>query len=70
MELFEMAFVGSPKGLMEYIGKAICEYCHGTGLMKVSVHFHGYNLAPDGMYEYEDRVCLCKLPEPDYCDDL
>lgn len=29
--MLEMSFIGSPSGLMSYIGQEICEYCFGTG---------------------------------------
>lgn len=63
MEVFEMSYSGSPRGLMNYIGEAICEHCHGEGV----VTSMGFVYAGEPhMAPIEERVCECQLSEPDY----
>lgn len=58
--MIELSYEGSPKGLMEYIGNEICEFCHGEGV--VTTMGYVYNNEPH-MAPIEEQVCICKRRE-------
>lgn len=63
--MINLSFEGTPAGLMKYIGEEICEFCLGEGVVYQSVLYHGDNLAPGGMYDFEPRTCQCRIMEQD-----
>jgi hypothetical protein len=59
--MIELSYVGTKKGLMEYIGREICEDCLGEGVL--------YFMESDGEGHYADtgmKTCRCQLPEEEY----
>jgi hypothetical protein len=59
--MINLSYKGNKKGLMEYIGEQICEFCHGEGILYFLEMDQGGNWADTGM-----KTCQCKLIEPDY----
>lgn len=65
-DIFELRYVGTPKGLLDYIGEQICEFCYGEGEVTTmeSVWAGEPHYAPIGT-----QKCVCQLSEPDYDPD-
>jgi len=58
MEVFELSYVGSPKGLMEYLGQQNCEHCWGSGI------YNFFEQDRDGHWaDTGSRTCECQLKE-------
>ncbi len=54
----DLYFVGSPKDLMEYIGREICELCLGEGVRYFYERDSSGNFSDTGM-----ETCRCRLSE-------
>lgn len=59
--MIELSYVGSPRGLMEYIGNEICEHCHGVGVVYFMEQDSDGHYADTGM-----KTCVCQLREEEY----
>lgn len=56
--MLDLFFIGSPRGLMEYIGKQICEDCLGSGVVYFMEQDREGNFSDTGM-----KTCLCRMQE-------
>lgn len=50
----ELSYVGNKKGLLEYIGREMCEDCYGEGIK------HFYRRTSDGLLEPDIESCHCE----------
>lgn len=57
--MISLSFIGSPKGLMEYIGEQICEFCLGEGEVSTDER------DTDGNWQcgVGTKKCVCQLKE-------
>jgi DNA-directed RNA polymerase subunit M/transcription elongation factor TFIIS len=54
--MIELSYIGSPKGLMDYIGSQICEYCYGNGVVYFMEQDRDGNWADTGV-----KTCQCQM---------
>jgi len=56
--MINLSYKGSPRGLMEYIGKEICKDCLGAGVLYFYERDRDGHLADTGM-----KTCHCQMSD-------
>jgi hypothetical protein len=62
--MINLSYEGSPKGLLEYIGREICEHCFGEGVLYFMERDRDGHFADTGM-----KTCYCRIQDRDRSDE-
>lgn len=58
LQMIDLSYIGTPRGLMKYIGEQICEDCLGEGVLYFMEQDKDGHFADTGM-----KTCHCQMRE-------